>query len=239
MILNDRLAEHYAIPGVKGSIFRRVKIPVNSPRGGVLTQASVMKVTASGTDTSPILRGVWMLENIMGVHLPPPPSVPAIEPDNRGAVTIRDQINKHTEVKSCTGCHSKIDPVGFAFENFDPVGYWRDYYRTIGSTGKRVHLDSFKRRVSYRVGPDVSAGGSMVNGQKFNGIQEFKQILLQDKLRIAYGLTERLATYAVGRSLGFSDRQALQMISQSLEQKKYGLRSLIHAIIQSEIFLKP
>ena len=237
IMLNDRMARHYQIPGVKGSYFRKFKVPQNSPRGGVLTQASIMKVTANGTDTSPILRGVWILENIMGVHVPPPPpAVPAVEPDIRGTVTIREQLEAHKENKSCFGCHSKIDPVGFAFENLDPVGTWRSYYRTMGGKGKHVKVDSEGRRAYYRIGPDVDAKGTLISGQNFEGVKEFKNILMKKPEGVIRCLTEKMMTYALGRVIGFSDRAEIHSITQNLKKDKLGLRSLVHRIIQSNAF---
>ena len=132
--LNERLAKHYRIPGVEGTEMRRVSLPPESHRGGVLTMASVMKVTANGTTTSPILRGAWVLERILGTPpSPPPPDIGAIEPDIRGATTIREQLAKHRDVASCAECHREIDPSGFALESFDVIGGWRDRYRSIGS----------------------------------------------------------------------------------------------------------
>ncbi len=128
--VNDRLAAHYDLPRVKGSAIQRVSLPVGSPFGGLLTQAGLMKHTANGTTTSPVLRGVWIMEKILGQPVPPPPkNVPAIEPDIRGANSIRALLAKHTESKSCASCHAKFDPFGFAMENFDVMGAWRDHYR--------------------------------------------------------------------------------------------------------------
>jgi hypothetical protein len=128
--LNDRLATHYGVPGVTGIAMRRVKLPSDSPRGGLLTQASVLKVTANGTTTSPVLRGKWITDRILGLEIPPPPaSVVAVEPDIRGAVTIRQQLEKHRTEKACAVCHTKMDPPGFALESFDIMGGWRDRYR--------------------------------------------------------------------------------------------------------------
>ena len=128
--LNDRLARHYGISGVEGIAMRRVTLPADSVRGGLLTQASVLKVTANGTTTSPVLRGKWICDRILGVEIPPPPpTVPAVEPDIRGAVTIRQQLDKHRAEPSCAVCHSKMDPAGFALESFDIMGGWRDRYR--------------------------------------------------------------------------------------------------------------
>jgi mono/diheme cytochrome c family protein len=242
LILNERLAKHYEIDGVTGQEFRVVKRPPNSVRGGVLTQASVLKVTANGSNTSPIVRGVWLLENIMGEHIPPPPAgVPAIEPDIRGATTIREQLDKHRNIQSCAVCHRKIDPPGFALESFDVMGAHRDWYRTVGE-GERVDKYIEKNanvRVRYRKGRDVDCSGTATTGQEFSDIRDFKKILLENKDQIARGLTEKLLTYGLGRSLGFSDRQAVQQIVAQLKSQNYGLRSLIHEITQSENFRKP
>ena len=242
LILNERLATHYEIEGVTGQEFRIVNRPPNSVRGGVLTQASVLKVTANGSNTSPVVRGVWMLENIMGEHIPPPPAgVPAIEPDIRGATTIREQLDKHRNIQSCAVCHRKIDPPGFALESFDVMGAYRDWYRTTGE-GERVDKYIEKNanvRVRYRKGRDVDATGQTATGEKFGDIREFKKILLKDKDQIARGLTEKLMTYGLGRILGFSDRQAVEQIVSQIKKQQYGLRSLVHEITQSEKFRKP
>src|SRR5262249_1210504 len=128
-MLNGRLAKHYGIPGVEGYSFRKVALSPDSHRGGVLTMASVLKVTANGTYPQPVTRGVFVLDRILGTPPPPPPGdVPGIVPDIRGAVTIRDQLAKHRQVASCAVCHVKIDPPGFALENFDVIGGWRANY---------------------------------------------------------------------------------------------------------------
>jgi hypothetical protein len=242
LILNERLAKHYGIDGVTGQEFRVVQRPPNSVRGGVLTQASILKVTANGSNTSPVVRGVWLLENIMGEHIPPPPAgVPAIEPDIRGATTIREQLDKHRNIQSCAVCHRKIDPPGFALESFDVMGAQRDWYRTVGE-GERVDKYIEKNanvRVRYRKGRDVDSSGTAATGQDFSDIRDFKQLLLQDKDQIARGLTRKLLTYGLGRSLGFSDRQAVQQIVAQLKIQNYRFRSLIHEITQSEAFRKP
>ncbi|MEK7831393.1 MAG: DUF1592 domain-containing protein, partial [Acidobacteriota bacterium] len=130
VMINERLAAHYGLAGVQGSQIRRVALPSDSVRGGLLTQASVLKVTANGTTTSPVVRGAWMMERILGKPVPPPPAgVSAVEPDVRGATTMRQQLEKHRNNQSCNVCHVKIDPAGFALENFDVFGGWRDKYR--------------------------------------------------------------------------------------------------------------
>src|SRR5262249_51012590 len=132
-MLNQQLAEHYGIPDVVGSAIRRVPLPADCGRGGFLTQASVLKVTANGTVTSPVKRGAWVMRKIIGKPPdPPPPNVPAVEPDVRGTTTIRDMLAKHRSNASCAACHSKIDPPGFALESFDVIGGRQTRYRSLG-----------------------------------------------------------------------------------------------------------
>ena len=235
-ILNERLARHYGIPGVTGQAFRRVSLPADSLRGGVLTQASVLKVTANGTTTSPVVRGVWVLENILGRPTPPPPSdVPAIEPDIRGAATIREQLARHRSIESCAVCHNQIDPPGMALESFDPIGGWRRWYRTL-SAGAPVKLANSAIRVQYRLGRAVNSGGQMDDGRRFHDIRDLKNLLLEDKNQIARCLTEKLLTYSLGRGLGFSDRPAVKEIVAKVGSQNYGFRSLIHEVVQSRTF---
>ena len=164
-MLNGRLAKHYGIPGVDGLEFRKVALPPGSHRGGVLTMASVLKVTANGTTTSPVLRGAWVLDRILGTPPPKPPAdVPAIEPDIRGATTIREQLAKHRQIASCASCHVKIDPPGFALESFDVIGGWRDHYRTTGD-GDRKDVIVDGRRMPYRKGPKVDPADVMPDGR--------------------------------------------------------------------------
>ncbi len=240
--LNERLAKHYVIPGIKGQAFRKVTLPKGSVRGGVLTQASVLKVTANGTNTSPVLRGAWVMENILGRPAPPPPAnVPAVEPDIRGATTLREQLAKHRNVESCAVCHNKIDPPGFALENFDVIGGWRENYRTLGE-GKRPgfsqHPITFAW-IRYRIGLPVDATGHTPDGKSFQDIREFKKILLSDQRTIAIGLTKKLLTYSLGRRLGFSDRPEIERIVNNVARKHHGFRALIHEIVQSELFRRP
>lgn len=233
-MLNGRLAKHYGIPGVDGWKFQKVKLPPDSHRGGVLTMASVLKVTANGTYTSPVLRGAWVLDRILGTPpSPPPEGVAAIDPDIRGATTIRDQLAKHRTVASCASCHVKIDPPGFALENYDVIGGWRDYYRVTGK-GKPVMLDG--KKMYYLQGPNVDAADVLPNGKKFKNIDEFKQLLLQDKDQVARALTERLLIYATGATPQASDEKQINALVATLREKQYGLRTLVHEIVQSELF---
>ncbi|MCO8125024.1 DUF1592 domain-containing protein [Stieleria sp. TO1_6] len=240
--LNQRLAEHYQIEGVQGQAMRRVELPADSVRGGVITQASVLKVTANGTTTSPVLRGVWVLKKLLGQEVPPPPSsVSAVEPDIRGATTLREQLAKHRDSESCATCHRKIDPAGFALENFDVIGGWRDRYRTLGDgprpkQSRDPHTFAWVR---YRIGKPVDATGQTEDGKAFTDITQFKRLLLEDQRQLVHAMTEQLATYALGRRIGFSDRDSIDQIVDQVIAQQCGFRSLVHAITQHELFQQP
>eukprot|EP00913_Durusdinium_trenchii_P028505 g26733.t1 len=221
-MLNGRLAKHYGIPGVDGWEFRKTTLPADSHRGGVLTMAGVLKVTANGTTTSPVMRGAWVLNRILGTPpAPPPDNVSAIDPDIRGATTIREQLAKHRSVPSCAVCHRDIDPPGFALENFDVIGGWRDHYRVTGR-GETVYVNG--RRMSYHKGKKVNAADVLANGRRFQNIDEFKQLLLADKPQLARALTSKLVTYATGRAPQRADRKAIEEIVQKIRNRRYGLR---------------
>ncbi len=177
--LNEPLAELYDIPGVEGLTMQRVKLPPDSPRGGFLTQASVMKVTANGTTTSPVTRGVWIMDRLLGEPVPPPPpGAGSIDPDTRGTTTIREQLEKHRSSESCAACHQNIDPPGFALESFDVVGRWRDRYRTTEIGDEVANKDAGKKvgkKVGYKLGAKVDASGQTSDGetvQQHHGIPE-------------------------------------------------------------------
>ncbi len=235
-ILNNRLAEHYGIDGVNGPEMRPVALPAESVRGGFLSQGSVLKVSANGTNTSPVVRGVWVMERILGqTPPPPPPGIAGVEPDIRGAATLRELLDKHRTLDTCRGCHQAIDPPGFALESFDPIGGWRDRFRTLGD-GERVNLEIRSLRVRYKLGLPVDASGQMYQGSAFSGYTEFRDQLAQDKPRLAKALVTKLLTFATGREMGFSDRAAIDGIVKQAESSDYGLRTLIALTIQSEIF---
>ena len=241
-MLNGRLATHYGIPDVSGVGFRKVALKPEYHRGGVLTQASVLKVTANGTSTSPVLRGVWVLDRIMGQPVPPPPpNIPAVEPDIRGATTIREQLAKHRSTENCSGCHSRIDPPGFALENFDVIGGWRDRYRVVAEQKDWVKnrvgtLAKYLASYQYGLGRSVEAADALPDGRPFGDINELKQLLLANPEQIARCVTERLVTYATGQPVGFDDRQAVDRILAESKDSDYGLRTLIHAVVASELF---
>lgn len=232
--LNARLAKHYGIPGVDGTEMRKVTLPPGSHRGGVLTMASVMKVTANGTTTSPVLRGAWVLDRILGTPPPKPPAdVEAIEPDIRGATTIRDQLAKHRKVDTCANCHSKIDPPGFALESFDVVGGWRDHYRSIGN-GEPREVNG--RKVRFWPGPAVDPSDVLPDGRRFGDIDEYKKLLLDDKDQLARALAEKLLAYSTGAAPTKADKPQIEIIVHHIRDKNYGFKSLIHEIVQSPLF---
>ncbi len=238
-MLNERLAKHYGLPPVEGIHLRRVPLPKNSVRGGLMTQASVLKVTANGTTTSPVLRGVWIMERIIGKPPPPPPpSVPAIEPDTRGAVTIREQLDKHRNVAGCMNCHTKIDPAGFALESFDVMGGWRTEYRALGSTNNVVPgYGKNGQPFTFHPGPVVDASGELPNGGgKFQDIQGLKELLLKDERQIARNLTRQLVVYGTGAAVRFGDRAEVEEILDRASSSHYGVRSVIQSIVQSDLF---
>lgn len=236
-MLNERLAQLYGVPNVQGSYFRKVTLPAEARRGGVLTQASVLKVTADGTRTSPVLRGAWVLDRLLGQPpAPPPPNIPPIEPDIRGATTIREQLDRHRNTPACATCHDHIDPPGFALECFDPIGNYREFYRVTTRTPKgQITLPYGSGRPVYR-GPDVEQGGQTPAGKKFNDINEYKQLLLADKDQVARNLTQRLLIYATGAEIQYADREVVDQIVTEIRSKNYGLRSLVHAVVQSRPF---
>lgn len=233
-MLNGRLAKHYGITGVDGWEFHKTMLPPNSHRGGMITMASVLKVTSNGTTTSPVMRGAWVLNRILGTPPPPPPdNVSAIDPDIRGATTIREQLAKHRSVESCGICHRKIDPPGFALESFDCIGGWRDNYRVTGN-GESVVVDG--RRMPYHKGKKVDPSDVTEDGQPFQNIDEFRLLLLRDKDQLARALTTKLLTYSTGGAPTKADRPEIEAIVARIKEKGYGLRTLVHEIVQSASF---
>lgn len=234
-MLNNRLAEHYGVPGVDGPEIRQVALPAGHERGGSLSQASVLKVSANGTNTSPVVRGVWVLERIMGVHPPPPPpGVPGVEPDIRGASTLREILAKHRDQDNCRACHEMIDPPGFALESFDPVGRYREHFRSLGA-GERVDRIVHGRKVRYRIGPPVDASGQW-SGGTFDGYVQFRDQLANQREQLTQTFVKKLLVFATGREFGFSDREEIEQIVRSAMKQEQGMRELVHAVVQSRIF---
>jgi hypothetical protein len=248
-LTNQRLAEHYLLPAVNGTKLRAVGVPAESHRGGLLTQAAVLKVTANGTTTSPVKRGAWVQRKILGQPPnPPPPDIAAVEPDVRGTTTVRELLAKHRDQAVCASCHSRIDPPGFALESFDVIGGWRDRFRT--TAGKDSpdlakaypsHLapdGAFPKHhpIGYRLGLPVDAAGEISDGRKFAGIDEFKKLLLRDERQIARNLVGQLVTYATGAPPNFGDRAAVEDVLSKTATSRHGVRSLILEVVQSPMF---
>jgi hypothetical protein len=235
--LNRRLAEHYGIPGIDGLVYRKVSLPEDSPRGGLLTQASLLKVTANGTNTSPVPRGAFVLANLLGTPpSPPPPGAGAVEPDTRGTTTIREELAAHRSVESCNRCHREIDPPGFALESFDPIGGFRTRYRSTGQ-GQMPDGTLFGRRIhEYRLGRPVDSSGTTAEGKSFSGIRDFKRLLLKEEDQIARHFLHQLITYSTGAEIQFADRAERDQILERARANGYGVREMIHALVQSKIF---
>lgn len=237
--LTERLATHYGIKGVHGVELRKVALPANSVRGGFMTQASVLKLTANGTTTSPVLRGTWIMERIVGYHVPPPPAaVPAVEPDVRGATTIREQLDKHRADESCAMCHRNIDPPGFALESFDVLGAWRDRYRGIAK-GQDPEIGFGKNGwpKTYYYALPVDPSGETVDGHAFRDVRDYKNVLLRDEAQIARNFVRQLMVYATGAPIRFSDRPAIEAILQKTRSSEFGVQSILNEVVQSDLFL--
>jgi hypothetical protein len=235
---NDRLARHYRLAPLDGSAMRKVALPKDSPLGGLLTQAAIQKVTANGTTTSPVIRGAWIMERLIGEPPPPPPpSVPAVEPDIRGAQTIRDLLALHTKSKSCAACHAKFDPVGLALENFDILGGWRTRYRGL-EQGERVSgIDRAGHDFAYTLADAVDPSGQLLDGRRFENIRELKAYFAANPRQLARNLLHQFTIYATGTPVRFSDRPEIEGMLDAYAKDGYRVGDLLHALIRSRIFL--
>jgi len=214
--LNERLARHYGIPNVYGSRFRRVALDRDSERGGLLRQGSVLTVTSYATRTSPVIRGKWVLENLLGTPPPPPlPNVPALK-DNTVAATlsVRERLAEHRANVACASCHNLMDPIGFALENFDAVGRWR----------------------TLEEGQPVDAAGGLPDGSTFTGVAGLEQGLLNRPEVFVGTLTEKLLTYALGRGLEYYDAPAVRKIVREARAKDFCFSSIVVGIADSTPF---
>ncbi len=239
---NDRLAKHYELAPLSGSQMQKVALPDDSPYGGLLTQAAILKLTANGTSTSPVVRGAWIMERLLGQPPPPPPkSVPAVEPDIRGAKTIRELLALHTKSESCAGCHARFDPVGLALENFDVLGGWRTRYRGIEQNLEQresvTGIDRAGHDFVYTLGVPVDASGKLFSGRRFRDIHQLKSLLVSNPRQLARNLLHQFTLYATGTQVRFSDRAEIESILDACESEGYGVRDLVHALVQSRVFL--
>jgi uncharacterized protein DUF1592/uncharacterized protein DUF1588/uncharacterized protein DUF1585/uncharacterized protein DUF1595 len=216
--LNERLAQNYGIPNVQGSEFRRVTLPADSPRGGLLGQGSILTVTSPAIRTSPVIRGKWILNNILGSPPPdPPPNVPALSDQKTQArmKTMRERMAQHRSNPGCASCHSMIDPAGFALENFDAIGRWR----TVD--------ESFN---------PIDPSGALPDGSEFKSFGEFRTALASRPERFAHTFAEKLLTYALGRGLEYYDMPAVRKILADTAPEGYRIQSIILGIVNSYPF---
>ncbi len=216
--LNERLARHYGVDGVLGERFRRVSLPAGSPRGGLIGQGSILMATSYPNRTSPVIRGKWILENVFGAPPPPPPpNVPELkdERDPRKVLPMRERLAAHRANPACAGCHAQMDQLGFALENFDAIGEWRDIYTS---------------------GAKVDASAQLPDGQKFNGPAELRKVLLSHSDEFLTTMTEKLMVYAVGRGLEAFDAPAVRKIKRDATRDNYKFESLIQGIVTSTPF---
>ena len=236
--LNRRLAEHYGIEGVEGERMRKVELDPTSVRGGLLSHASIAKITANGTVTTPVRRGNFVLTNLLG--LPPnspPPGIGSIEPDTRGATTIREVLAKHQSNPTCASCHRQIDPPGFALECFDPVGNHRTRYRNSKGVTREINVGLRFLHRDYDLGLPVDASGATASGFEFDDIRDYKKHLKRTSAKqVARHVVSLLLTFATGGEIEFVDRQEVERILAETEEEGYPLRRLIHQVATSQTF---
>jgi hypothetical protein len=215
--LNERLARMYGIPDVTWPGFRRVSLAGHPERGGLLGQGSILMLTSHTTKTSPILRGKWILDNLLNSPPPPPPAgVPALNenPDNGRALTTRQQVERHRSQAVCASCHSRMDPLGFSLENFNVIGEWR----------------------TRDEGGEIDASGKLPNGQTFSGPQGLRNLMLSRQDEFVNATLSRLMTYALGRELDARDQPAIRQIMRETEARGYRFSDLVAAIVKSVPF---
>ncbi|MFH5805219.1 DUF1592 domain-containing protein [Alienimonas sp. DA493] len=240
-ILNARLAIHYGFDpealGLDPVGFKKVSLPADSVRGGFLTQAAIAKVTANGTHTSPVLRGQFVIDAILGQPIPPPPpNIPAVEPDIRGAETIREVLAAHRADPACATCHKKMDPAGFAMEQLDVVGTYRERYRLPRGPGERIEKFVGNRKVRVFLALEVDPADVLPDGRSFSNLKEFKALLAEDDRQLARSLAEKWLIYGTGEGCGFADRRAIDAILDEAAPDDYGLRTLLLATVCSDAF---
>lgn len=217
--LNERLAKHYEIPNIQGSYFRKVTFPADSPRGGLLGQASVLMITSTSVRTSPVVRGKYVLDNFLASPPPPPPpNVPSLKTEGKTTdepLSLREAMTLHRASPNCAGCHAKMDPIGFSLENFDAVGRWRE----VDATNK-----------------PIDASTQLVDGTKFTGVNGLKGIILKDPDRFVNAVTEKLMMYALGRNVQYYDAPSIRAIVRDSAKQNNTFASLVEGIVKSRPF---
>jgi hypothetical protein len=241
--LNDKLAEFYGVPGVTGGNFRKVELPAGSPRGGVLTMGTSLLVTSNPTRTSPVKRGLFVLENILGTPPPPPPpNIPSLEEAAKGtkgkALTLRETLELHRSQPDCMSCHTRLDPPGLALENFNAMGVWRDVEKTPPQLRFRNGaIDESAPKPPPDPGLPIDSTGKLITGEAFKDIRELKKILVTNhKADIYHCLTEKLLTYALGRGVEYYDTETIDQIAAALDRDGGKFSTLLMGIIDSSAF---
>lgn len=238
VLANDRLARHYGLPAVEGSALREIPIPAGSPYGGLLTQGAILKVTANGVSTSPVIRGAWVMDRLLGDPPPPPPAkVPAVEPDVRGAKSIRELLDRHAQDVSCRTCHARFDPVGLGLENFDILGGWQTRYRGLDVGDRAVGIDRAGHDYAYTLTGSIDSRGQLLDGREFRDIHELKAHLAADPRALARNLLRQLLVYSTGTPTRFSDRRELERILDRCEGDGYRVRDLLVELVTNRVFL--
>lgn len=216
--LNERLAQHYGIPGIRGSYFRRYTFPADSPRGGLLGQGSFLTITSYSNRTSPVLRGKWVLQNLLASPPPaPPPNVPSLKTDGKEpgtTLTMREAMTAHRAAPACAGCHARMDPIGFAMENFDADGKYRD-------------RDN---------GNPIDVSGVLPDGRKFDGVAGLKKELLRNPDQFVAAAVENLLMYALGRNVQYYDEPSIRQIVRAAAQKQYAFQTLVEEVVKTPAF---
>ncbi len=221
--VNERLARHYGIPDIYGDQFRRVTV-TGGIRGGLLGQGSILTATSYPNRTSPVVRGKWILETLLGSPPPPPPpNVPALpEAEGEGKVlSMRERLSEHRANPACASCHARMDPLGFALENFDATGKWR----TLESTGP---ADKTRN--------PIDARGQLADGTQFDGVKGLRQVLNEHSGEFVYRVTERLLTYALGRGSAWYDAPSIRAVVAQAKKDDYRFSSLLMGIVESPPF---
>jgi hypothetical protein len=228
VVINDLLAAYYGIDGVTGNHFRKVKVPQNSPRGGLLGTAAILAMGSDGERSSPVERGAWVMRKLLHDPPPPaPPNVPQLSRLNGQLLSARDLQTAHMEEPQCAQCHRKIDPIGFGLQNFDAIGRWRDEEYTEVAAGTRIK----KKKLH-----PIDASGTLPDGTTFTGYFELRDGIAEHEETFARGLTESLIAYGLGRPYGFTDFDLAEEIIDHVQSNRYRLKTFIHSLIQSEKF---
>jgi hypothetical protein len=249
-MLNEPLAELYGIEGVWGHEIRRVPLPPGNVRGPFLAQGSVLKISANGTTTSPVTRGAFVMDKVLGiVPTPPPPNTGTIEPDTRGTTTVREQLEKHKNNAICASCHVKMDPYGFALESFDVIGGPRVAYRALneppqpGPQPFGPYLPDTRkivqgRRIDYHDGKPVDCTGQLPDGRPFKDLAELEDQLATNEEGLARAFVGQLITYSTGAPVTFSDRAEVESILARSKASSYGIRTLLVETVLSPLFAR-